>query len=153
MARGACGLNGFQTVFWPFYAFRSPGRPVNISGQKGGKIGFLMVLEALGGVHRVNFCTPGFSRGKHTQISRGKPRGVKKNVFLIFFEALQKKIGFRTNRKFWLWRARAPNGVIFHHQKKLEKNLLDLGRLWLSWWSLARPGSLKIRPPPGAGLI
>lgn len=61
MARGARGLNGFQTVFWPFYAFRSPGRPVsielelelgrpvNISCQKGGKIGFLVVLEALGG--------------------------------------------------------------------------------------------------------
>jgi hypothetical protein len=37
----------FRTVLWPFYAFMSPGRPVNISGQEGGKIGFLVVLEAL----------------------------------------------------------------------------------------------------------
>ena len=85
MARGARGLNGFQTVFWPFYAFRSPGRPVNISGQKGGKIGFLVVLEALGGSRGEIFAPPGFHGGSTRKFPEGgKPRGVKKFIFNIF---------------------------------------------------------------------
>jgi hypothetical protein len=58
---------------------------MNISGHKGGKIGFLVVLEALGSPEGecLHPRTPGLLRGEHTQIiqiSRGKPRGVK-NAF------------------------------------------------------------------------
>jgi len=57
---------------------------MNIPGQKGGKIGFLVAVEALGGPRGEIFAPPGFHGGGHTQISRGKPRGVKKCVFNIF---------------------------------------------------------------------
>ena len=84
MARGACGLNGFQTVFWPFYAFRSPGRPVNIWGQKGGKIGFLVVLEALGGPEGKFLYPQVFTGEAHANFPGETPGGKKKCVFNIF---------------------------------------------------------------------
>jgi hypothetical protein len=61
------------------------------------------------------------------------------------------KIGFwrNRNRKFWLWRDRASNGVILHQNKNVVEIIpLGLVRLWLSWRSRAHPGHLNFDPPP-----
>jgi hypothetical protein len=64
---------------------RSPGRRVDIPGQKGGKIGFLVVLEALGGARGEIFVPPGFHGGSTRKFPGGqKPRVVKKCVFNVF---------------------------------------------------------------------
>ena len=79
--RSVCGLNGFHLVFWPFFAFWSFFFTADIAGQKGGKTGFLVVLEARGGSWRRHFCTPRFSRGKHALIFRGGFFGLEKMCF------------------------------------------------------------------------
>ena len=48
---------------------------MNISGQKGGKIGFLVVLQALGGARGEIFAPPGFHGGNTRKFPEANPGG------------------------------------------------------------------------------
>jgi hypothetical protein len=57
---------------------------MNISGQKGGKIGFLVVLQALGGPEGKFLHPQVFTGGAHANFPRQTPGGKKKCIFNIF---------------------------------------------------------------------